>query len=168
MEYYWIIKSNTFESVLKRWMSLEPIMKSEVSQKEKCKYCILTHKVSEVIQSCLPLYNPTGYSLPDSSIYGIFQARVLEWIATFFSRRFSQPRDRTWVSHITSRCFAIWAIGWVITDTYMGPNNMVLMNLFSGNQWRNRYSEQIYCHGGGDGGEWEMNRESNKNIQHEM
>ena len=36
-------KRNTFESVLKRWMSLEPIIQSEVSQKEKDKYCILTH-----------------------------------------------------------------------------------------------------------------------------
>ena len=37
------IKRNAFESVLMRWMNLEPIMQSEVSQKEKDKYCILTH-----------------------------------------------------------------------------------------------------------------------------
>ena len=37
------IKRNTFESVLVRWMNLEPIIQSEVSQKEKDKYCILTH-----------------------------------------------------------------------------------------------------------------------------
>ena len=36
-------KRNTFESVLVRWMNLEPIIQSEVSQKEKDKYCILTH-----------------------------------------------------------------------------------------------------------------------------
>ena len=42
MEYYSAIKSNTFESVLMRWMNLEPIIQSEVSQKEKDKYCILT------------------------------------------------------------------------------------------------------------------------------
>ena len=43
MEYYSAIKRITFESVLMRWMNLEPIIQSEVSQKEKDKYCILTH-----------------------------------------------------------------------------------------------------------------------------
>ena len=41
MEYYSAIKRNTFESVLMRWMNLEPIIQSEVSQKEKDKYHIL-------------------------------------------------------------------------------------------------------------------------------
>ena len=43
MEYYSALKRNTFESVLMRWMNLEPIIQSEVSQKEKDKYHILTH-----------------------------------------------------------------------------------------------------------------------------
>ena len=43
MEYYSAIKRNAFESVLMRWMNLEPIIQSEVIQKEKDKYCILTH-----------------------------------------------------------------------------------------------------------------------------
>ena len=43
MEYYSAIKMNTFESVLIRWMNLEPILQSEVNQKEKGKYRILTH-----------------------------------------------------------------------------------------------------------------------------
>ena len=43
MEYYSAIKRNTSESVLMRWMNLEPIIQSEVSQKEKDKYHILTH-----------------------------------------------------------------------------------------------------------------------------
>ena len=43
VEYYSAIKRNTFESVLMRWMNLEPVIQSEVSQKEKDKYCILTH-----------------------------------------------------------------------------------------------------------------------------
>ena len=43
MEYYSAIKRNTFESVLMRWMKLEPSIQSEVSQKEKDKYHILTH-----------------------------------------------------------------------------------------------------------------------------
>ena len=47
------------------------------------------------------------YSLPVSSIHGIFQAIVLEWIATSFSRGSSQPRARTWVSRIVDRRFTI-------------------------------------------------------------
>ena len=43
VEYYSAIKRNAFESVLMRWMNLEPIIQSEVSQKEKDKYYILMH-----------------------------------------------------------------------------------------------------------------------------
>ena len=43
MEYYSTIKKNSFGSVLMRWMKLEPIIQSEVSQKEKPQYSILTH-----------------------------------------------------------------------------------------------------------------------------
>ena len=43
MEYYSAVKKNAFESVLMRWMKLEPIIHSEVSQKEKHQYSILTH-----------------------------------------------------------------------------------------------------------------------------
>ena len=43
MEYYSVIKKNTFESVLMRWMKLEPITQSEMIQKEKDKSCMLTH-----------------------------------------------------------------------------------------------------------------------------
>ena len=43
MEYYSVIKNNSFESILMRWMILEPIIQSEVSQKEKDIYRILLH-----------------------------------------------------------------------------------------------------------------------------
>ena len=43
MEYYSAIKKNAFESVVMRWMKLEPIIQSEVSQKERYQYSILTH-----------------------------------------------------------------------------------------------------------------------------
>ena len=43
MEYYSAVKKNAFESVLMRWMKLEPILQSEVSQKEKHQYRILMH-----------------------------------------------------------------------------------------------------------------------------
>ena len=53
----------------------------------------LTQGESEVAQSCLTLCNPMDYSLPGSSIHGIFQARIPEWVAISFSWRSSQPRD---------------------------------------------------------------------------
>ena len=43
MEYYLAIKNNSFESVLMRWMRLEPTLQSEVSQKDKYHYSILTY-----------------------------------------------------------------------------------------------------------------------------
>ena len=64
---------------------------------------------SEVAQSCLTLCDPMGCSLPGSSVHGIFQARILEWVAISFSRGSSQPRDWTPLSCIVGRCFAIWA-----------------------------------------------------------
>ena len=44
MEYYLAIERNTFKSILMRWMNLEPIIQSEVSQKQKDKYCILMRR----------------------------------------------------------------------------------------------------------------------------
>ena len=57
----------------------------------------------------LTLCDPMDCSLPGSSVYGIFQAGILEWIAISFSRRSSQPRDWTRVSCIVDRCFIVWA-----------------------------------------------------------
>ena len=60
------------------------------------------------------LCNPVDCSLLGSSIHGIFQAGILQWVAISFSRRSSQPRDWTWVSCIVGRCFTIWATREVI------------------------------------------------------
>ena len=58
---------------------------------------------------CPTLWDPMGCSLPGYSAHGIFQARVLEWVAISFSRRSSRPRDWTQVSRIVGRHFTIWA-----------------------------------------------------------
>ena len=58
----------------------------------------------KVIQSCPTLCNPMDYT-----VYGILQARILEWVAFPFSRGSSQPRDRIQVSHIAGRFFTSWA-----------------------------------------------------------
>ena len=68
---------------------------------------IIDTKESEVSQSCLTLCDPVDCSLLGSSVHGIFQARVLEWVAISFSRGSSQPRDRTQVSCIVGRRFTV-------------------------------------------------------------
>ena len=62
-----------------------------------------------VTQSCPTLCDPEDWSLPGSSVYGILQARKLEWVAISFSRGSSRPRDGTQVSSIAGRLFTIWA-----------------------------------------------------------
>ena len=64
---------------------------------------------SEVPQSHMTLCDSMDCSLPGSSIYGILQVRILEWVAISFSRRSSQSRDWTQVSHIIGRWFTIRA-----------------------------------------------------------
>ena len=64
-------------------------------------------KESEVSWSCLTLCGIMDCSLPGSSIHGIFQAQILEWVAISFSRGSSRPRDRTQVSHIAGRLFTL-------------------------------------------------------------
>ena len=58
-----------------------------------------------VSQSCQTLCNPMDCSSPGSSVHGILQARILEWVAISVSRGSSPPRDRTQVFCITGRFF---------------------------------------------------------------
>ena len=69
--------------------------------------------VVSVTQSCPTLCDPMDCSLPGSSVHGILQARIIEWVAASSSRESSQPRDQTWVSCIATRSsiFA-WRIPW--------------------------------------------------------
>ena len=60
-----------------------------------------------ITQSCPTLCNPVDCSPPGSSVHGILQARILEWVAIPFSRGFSQPRNRTLVSCIAGGFFTI-------------------------------------------------------------
>ena len=63
----------------------------------------------KVAQSCPTLCDPTDCSLPGSSVHGILQARMLEWVAIPSSRGSSQPRDQTQVSGIAGGFFTIGA-----------------------------------------------------------
>ena len=75
-----------------------------------CSYVYVMYSVVLIAQLCPTLCDPKDCSLPGSSVHGILQARILEWVAIHFSRGSSQPRDWTWVSCIAGRFFTVWAI----------------------------------------------------------
>ena len=63
-----------------------------------------------VTQSCSTFCDPMDHSTPGSSVHGILQARMLEWVAMPFSRGSSWLRDWSQVSHTAGRFFTVWAI----------------------------------------------------------
>ena len=82
-----------------------------------------------VTQSCLS--DPIDHSLPDSSVYGILQTRMLECIVIACSRGSFWPRDRTWVSHIAGRFLTIWA-----------TRKALVRNQLQTFSWRNKSKEE--------------------------
>ena len=60
-----------------------------------------------VTELCLTLCDPMDYRFPGSSVHETLQARILEWVAIHFSRGYSQPRGKTWVSCIAGRFFTV-------------------------------------------------------------
>ena len=93
----------------------------------------LSDKWSEVTQLCPILCDPMDCSLSGSSVHGIFQARVLEWIAISFSRGSSWPRNRTRVSCIAGRRFTVWA---KVFSKYLLPIYSLLLCLLNSIIWK--------------------------------
>ena len=104
-----LVKSSfcLYAQFLWTWLSLRP----SGPQLHFCPYplhpvpaccCCLASKL------CPTLCNAVDCSLPGSSVHGIFQARILEWVAISFSMGISQPRNWTQVSCIADRCFTDW------------------------------------------------------------
>ena len=77
-----------------------------------------------VTQLCLTLCHPKDCNPPGSSVHGILQARILEWVALHFSRGSSPPRDWTCVSCIASRFYTIWATKEAQSYSYSMPKFM--------------------------------------------
>ena len=75
---------------------------------------------SEVTQSCPTLCDPIDCRLLRSSVHGIFQAKILKWVAISFSSRSSWPRDWTWVSCIVGR--------WLYHLSHHGSGMMMAQN----------------------------------------
>ena len=70
-------------------------------------------------QSCLTLCDPTDCSPPVSSVHGISEARILEWVVIFSSRGSSRPRDWTHVSGIAGGVFTVEPLGKPCVCMYM-------------------------------------------------
>ena len=87
------------ESFYDRWIVQLPCASTALNPKVKLL----------VAQLCPTLCDPMDCSPLASSVLGILQARVLEWVAIPFSRGSSQPEDQTWVSHTAGRFFTSWA-----------------------------------------------------------
>ena len=95
----------------------------------------MSHKVKVKSFRCVQLCNPMDCSLPGSSIHGIFQARILEWVAISFSRESSQPRDWTQVSCTAGRLYHLSHQGspkmsynrWIIKPTAVHPRSVMSM-----------------------------------------
>ena len=76
--------------------------------------------MSEVAQSCLTPCDPMDYSLPGSSVHGIFQARILEWVAICtlkFAGLLSQKGCGQDV-FLTDLSFSIWAAHWSLLESF--------------------------------------------------
>ena len=84
----------------------EPIFR-ERGQLPTPPMCALAGGGDFLAQACPTLSNPVDCSPPGSSVHGILQARILEWVAISFSRGSSHPRDRTRVSYVAGRFFTV-------------------------------------------------------------
>ena len=102
---------------LRSWFSSDSILGESV--------CVL------VTQSCLTLSDPMDCGPPASSVHGILQARILEWIAIPFSRGSSRPRAHTQASRIAGIFLTIWA-------TREAPESLLMSSMLratSGSPW---------------------------------
>ena len=106
-----LYQPRAFSFPIREWLCLVllPFLASELLLlllRKSCRF-ISSFNESDVAQSCRTLCDSMDCSLPRSSVHGIFQARVLEWVAISFSRGSSRPRD--WTRGIAGRCFTVWA-----------------------------------------------------------
>ena len=91
------------------WISWLHSPSAVILEPKKIKYMVYVCAYMLVAQSCLTLCDPMDCSLPGSSVHGILQTRLLQWVFIPFSRGSFRPRDWTWVSYIVGRFFTVWA-----------------------------------------------------------
>ena len=99
----------------------------------------------KLLQLYPTLCDPMDYSTPGSSVHGILQARILEWVAVSSSRGSSQPRDQTCVSCIVGRFFTTEPSSWLyFTNVLSNPAGRIhSVAIFKALQARRRHSVHI-------------------------
>ena len=100
------IRSKRFFSIfiMRTWLSF-----LEVNFTKACMH-------AKLLQSCQTLWDPMDYSPPGSSVQGILQTRILEWVAMPFSRGSSPPRDQTQIL-----CLLHWQVGSLLLEASGKP-----------------------------------------------
>ena len=94
----------TVTAALNRPTAISPVWKASLEEKVRAQQKWASSRDLSFL--CLILQEPMDWSPPDSSVYRILQARILEWAAISLSRGSSQVRDWTWVSCIAGRFFS--------------------------------------------------------------
>ena len=102
----------------------------------------------KVSQLCLTLCNLMDCSQPGSSVLGILQARILEWVVIPFSRRSSQPRDQIQVSTLQVDCLSSETPGkpYIIKDSKHTVVWQVIDGDASGQAAEPRYLHPLICY----------------------
>ena len=121
----WKISLNNWESWVRTQYTVSTVFVKAMSGEFKT---FIKWKVLAA-QSYLTLCGPMNYSLPCSSVRGISQARILDWVAIFSSRGSSQLRDRTWVS-----CLLHW----------QADSKSPLQADSLPSEWRGKYSSSVW------------------------
>ena len=96
----------------------------------------------KVTQSCLTLCDPIDCSPPGSSVHGILQARILEWLAIPFSRGSSWLRNQTQVSCFVGTFFAVWATRHYLC-VYWRTKNISISLFYAVKSWRMWFNIRI-------------------------
>ena len=126
----------------------EEIHKTRRTETQMTALCLVT-------QLCLTLCNPKDCSLPGSSLHGILQARILEWVTMPSTRGSSQAMYRTQVSPIAGRFFTVWAtyhsglIRYTVLkgkkkSTTKNPSVFISKNRDEVTLWRMKNCEEYY------------------------
>ena len=109
---------------------------------------ILSEKVLKmkmlVAHSCPTLCDTMDCSLTDSSVHGILQARILEWVAIAFSRGSSQPKDWTWISCTAGSLFTFWVTREAHTKWSKVKKKRKANTLYGRQQKKHRCKEQTF------------------------
>ena len=100
--------------------------------------------------------NPRGCSLPASSIHGIFQGRILEWVAIAFSRGFSWPRNWIPVSCTAGRFFTNWAMREALLIVVSRGYSLAAVHGFSFGSFSCFWTWDLGCEGFGCCSTWAL------------